>query len=129
VNAVDVLGHLIDRQSWKAAHEIARWRLDTGKEVTAAKVLGVAALHGARPDVVLALTLGVIKRAVVKDDGSVGTTPHGYACVLDEATILNARDPATCAALAIWLTTRQSSTTSNREDTPGVGCRGRRQPS
>jgi hypothetical protein len=91
----------------RAAYEIAKWRVAIGKEVSSGKVYQVAAFHRARADVVLVLIVGLSRRAVVKRGGEVDTNPHSYACILDEATVINAEDAAVCAALAIFLLTTQ----------------------
>jgi hypothetical protein len=103
VNAGDVLALLIDEGSWEAAAAVARWQIKNKKIAKPIRVMQLSATHRGRPEVVLALTLGMIKRAHLNADGSVGTRAHDYVCVNDDATILNTRDPAVCAGLAMWL--------------------------
>lgn len=112
VTAVDVLALLINEGSWEAAADIARWQNWHNETASPLTVLKFATINRGVPDVVLALTLGMIRRAHKNTDGSFGTRPHDYVCVHEGATILNTRTPVVCAALAIWLMSH-SGTESN----------------
>jgi hypothetical protein len=101
--AAHVLSWLIDAGTWETAADVARWQKKHSAVASPSLVYRLAALNYGDPDVALALTLGMIKRAHLNLDRTAGTRPHEYVCVHDDATILNSRKPALCAALAIWL--------------------------
>ena len=103
MNARDILAVLIDEGSWEAAGDIAKWQLKHNEIASPLTVIKFATINRGNQDVVLALTLGMIKRAHKNEDGRVHTNAHDYVCVRDDSTILNKRSAALCAALAIWL--------------------------
>lgn len=104
MNASDVLAHLIDRHSWLAAADVARWQIARGRTASKLRVLQhCSERRGCRPEVVLALTLGLVPRARVLPGRRVTVQEGDFVCVHDEPSWLDTNDTALCAALAIWM--------------------------
>lgn len=101
--AIDVLGTLIDEKCWDAAADIERWQKERSRRASPLRALKHSIERRARPEVVLALTLGVIQRAHLSSRGCVSRLRGDYACVHEDATFLDTKDPGLCAALSIWL--------------------------
>jgi len=103
MTAEEILALMLDDATWRAAGEIGRWQNETGDVVSQEQVLGVAAYFGCHPDVLLALSLGVIRRARLDADGAVTARGAGYACVHDEPTVFRPNERQVGVALALWL--------------------------
>jgi hypothetical protein len=103
VSPWDLVAAIVDERSLKTAAELRAWARSTHRKLTPAVVVRACATRRARFEVVLALTLGMVKRAHKDARGRVHARAHDYCRVGEGDVILNLREPALCAALALWM--------------------------